>query len=101
LNGDFNLLHIDPRVAKAGNFEVPILHGLCTYGFSARAVYDRYCNNNPKIIKRIGGRFTSHVFPGETLVIEMWKDGNIIYYETKTKERGLVVMKGLIELEDT
>ena len=99
LNGDDNPLHIDPAVAAKGNFPRPILHGLCSYGFSARAVYDKFGGADPTRVKKVATRFTSHVFPGETLIVDMWKSGDRVYYETKTKERGLVVIKGIMELE--
>lgn len=42
LNGDLNPLHVDPAMSEMGGFKVPILHGLCTYGITARAVYEKY-----------------------------------------------------------
>ena len=101
LTGDKNKLHVDANESKTVGFEKPIIHGLCTYGFSARAVYDRYGKGNPASMSKIAGRFTSHVFPGETLIIEMWeKKPNFIYFETKTKERGLTSLKGYVEFKD-
>jgi acyl dehydratase len=84
LNGDKNPLHIDPKVAQKAKFERPILHGLCTFGFSSRAIYEKYGNNDPTTISKIAGRFTSHVYPGETLLVEMWKvpGSNKVYFET-------------------
>lgn len=46
----------------------------------------------------MGARFTSHVFPGEHLVVSMWKDGSKIQFSAKTEERGLDVIVGVIEL---
>jgi acyl dehydratase len=88
-------------MAELGNFEKPIMHGLCSYGFTARAVYEKYAKNDPLAIKRFGSRFTSHVFPGETLIVEMWKEGNIVIFQTKTKERGKVALRGFAELRDS
>lgn len=85
-------------MSEMGGFKVPILHGLCTYGFTARAVYETFHKEDPYILEQISGRFTSHVFPGETMVVEMWKEGNKIIFNTKTKERGLVVLKGFCNL---
>ena len=99
LCGDRNPLHVDPQMSSMGGFEVPILHGLCTYGFTARAVFEKYFKDDPMALEQISGRFTSHVFPGETLVVDMWKSGNQIVFNTKTKERGLVVLKGSCTLK--
>jgi len=94
LCGDRNPLHVDPAMSSMGGFEVPILHGLCTYGTTARAVFQAFFKEDAMRLETISGRFTSHVFPGETLVVDMWKEGNKIIFNTKTKERGKVVLKG-------
>lgn len=100
LNGDLNPLHVDPDMAAMGGFDKPIIHGLCSSAFTARMIYEKFCNGNPKALAKYSTRFTSHVFPGETYVLEMWKEGNTIIFQTKTKERGLVAVKGFAELRD-
>ena len=87
-------------MAKIANFEKPIIHGLCTKGMSAKVVYEKFCNGNPKLIKKISSKFVGHVFPGEHLIVEMWKNGNTIYYESKVKERGTTALKAMIELRE-
>lgn len=100
LCGDLNPLHVDTDMAEIAGFERPILHGLCSYGFTARVIYEKYCNGNPKALAKYGARFTSHVFPGETLVVEIWKEGTNLIFQSKTKERGKVVLKGFAELRE-
>ncbi|RQM07948.1 hypothetical protein DH86_00000833 [Scytalidium sp. 3C] len=83
LSGDYNPLHVDPAFAKVGGFKVPILHGLCFMGIAAKAVYEKY---GP--YKNIKVRFAGTVLPGQTLVTEMWKEGNKVIFQTKVKETG-------------
>ncbi|KAG5542839.1 hypothetical protein RHGRI_015811 [Rhododendron griersonianum] len=58
-----------------GKFSRPILHGLCTLGFAVRAIIRCVCKGDPNMIKIISGRFLLHVYPGETLITEMWLEG--------------------------
>ena len=90
LCNDRNPLHVDPAMSSMGGFETPILHGLCSYGFSARAIQEKYSPDDAQGIKQINARFTSHVFPGETLIVQCWKEGDNVIFATKTKERGKV-----------
>jgi acyl dehydratase len=76
LNGDRNPLHSDPSFAALGGFPKPILHGLCTYGFSGRALLHTVCDSDPTRFKSMDGRFSSPVIPGETLDIHIWDDGS-------------------------
>jgi acyl dehydratase len=94
LSGDRNPLHADPGFARAAGFERPILHGLCTYGVTARAVLQTYCGFDPTLILGHDVRFSAPVFPGETIVTRMWKDGAIVSFEAGVKERpGVTVIK--------
>ena len=89
LSGDYNPLHIDPAFAKVGGFDVPILHGLCFFGIAGKAVYEKF---GP--FKNIKVRFAGTVLPGQTLVTEMWKEGNRVIFQTKVKETGKLAIGG-------
>jgi acyl dehydratase len=88
LSGDMNPLHADPDFAKMGGFDVPILHGLCSFGLAGRAVLASFCDNDPARMKSFEVRFAGVVFPGETLTTDMWKtDDHTVVFTART-ERG-------------
>lgn len=73
LNGDYNPLHADPAVAASVGFKRPILHGLCTYGVVGHALVRTVCDNDAARVRQMDVRFSSPVYPGETLRIEIWR----------------------------
>lgn len=89
LNGDRNPLHIDPEFSKVGGFKDPILHGLCFFGISSKHIVENF-----GLFKNVKVRFAGTVIPGETLVTEMWKEGNSVIFQTKVKETGKLCIAG-------
>jgi acyl dehydratase len=76
LSGDRNPLHSDPKFAALAGFPRPILHGLCTYGFTGRALLHTVAGGDPANFKSMSGRFSSPVFPGEALTVRVWVTGD-------------------------
>ena len=96
LSGDRNPLHSDPAFAALGGFDRPILHGLCSYGFTGRALLHTLCESDPSRFQHIEARFASPVLPGEALTIRAWKtgDGEAVF-NTSAGDR-VVIDQGLL-----
>jgi acyl dehydratase len=92
LSGDKNPLHIDPGFARKLGFDRPILHGLCTFGFTGRAVLKALCENDPGRLKSLSGRFLQPVFPGDTLITEGWRVGGGKYALRTSNQAGAPVL---------
>jgi acyl dehydratase len=92
LSADLNPLHADLDVAAAAGYPRPILHGLGTFGVVGHALLKSFCNYDPSKLVAMGGRFSSPVFPGETIRTEMWRDGNVISFRALVPARNIVAM---------
>jgi acyl dehydratase len=93
LNGDRNPLHSDPEVAHRAGFERPILHGLCSYGITCRAVLAGITDYDADIIASHQARFSAPVFPGDLITVDLWRDDKVISFEARVKARGATVIK--------
>lgn len=100
LSGDFNPLHSNPAVARAAGFHRPILHGLATFGITCHGLMKRLCDSDPAAVRAMSGRFSSPVFPGETLSVEIWNDapGRASFRATIAERGAVVVNNGIFEV---
>jgi acyl dehydratase len=94
LSGDVNPLHSDPSFAAMGGFDRPILHGLCTYGFTGRALVHALCGSEAARFRSMEGRFSKPVMPGQELTVSMWVDGNEAVFRTSTQDGSVVIDQG-------
>lgn len=92
LSGDRNPLHADPNFAALGGFDRPILHGLCSFGIVCKAAVDSALEGAVDEVAQFEGRFTGVVFPGETLVTELWHENDGMVLRATTRERGEPVL---------
>ena len=92
LSGDYNPIHADPALARKAGFVRPILHGLCSLGVATRAVLASCCEDQPERLKALQLRFSSPVYPGETLVTDIWRDGAVVSFRSRVAERNVVVL---------
>ncbi|MDY7579750.1 MaoC/PaaZ C-terminal domain-containing protein [Herbaspirillum sp. RTI4] len=92
LSSDMNPLHADPATAIAAGFPRPILHGMGTYGVTCHAILKTCCAYRPERLQSLQARFSSPVFPGETIRTEIWRDGGRAYFQSRVVERDKVVL---------
>lgn len=76
LCGDRNPLHADPAFAQAAGFPGPILHGLCSYGIVLRELAEGLLDGDAARVGGFSGRFAGVVFPGETIRVAGWREGD-------------------------
>lgn len=92
LSGDLNPLHADPEFARRAGFEAPILHGLCTYGFTGRALLHAVCESDASRLHGMSARFSRPVMPGDRLEAQVWTVGDGIARFRTLNQRGEVVL---------
>jgi acyl dehydratase len=97
LSGDRNPLHSDPEFARKAGFDDPILHGLCTFGVTGRALLASLCHSDPARFGRMEGRFSSPVVPGDELTVEIWVDGATALFRTSTQRGEVAIDQGTCE----
>jgi acyl dehydratase len=98
LSGDRNPLHVDPAAAKRGGFDRPILHGLCTYGIATRLLVTGPLEGDVGRLKEFKARFSSTVYPGDTLTTEGWKTDGGYIVQAKT-EKNIVLSNAVAVVE--
>lgn len=102
LSGDRNPLHSDKQFSDVGGFPKPILHGLCTYGFTARALLHELADSDPVRFSSMTGRFSSPVLPGEELTINIWSDdGGQSVFQTLGGDGRVVINNGGVVISGT
>jgi acyl dehydratase len=92
LNGDMNPLHADPEIAREAGFDRPILQGLATYGIAGLALVDTVCGGDPARLRELSARFTAPVYPGETLLTEIWQQEHGVSLRTSVPARNIVAL---------
>jgi acyl dehydratase len=94
LSGDRNPLHSDPEFAKLAGFERPILHGLCSYGFTGRALLHGLCGGDPARFGSMEARFSKPVYPGDALTVSIWNEQGEAVFRTATQRGDVVIDQG-------
>lgn len=92
LNGDRNLVHVDPRVASEAGFPGPILHGACTASIACGAILRKICAYDTAQIAEFDVRWTAPAFPGETIETALWLEGDVVSFRCRSVDRDQIVI---------
>jgi acyl dehydratase len=92
LSGDYNPLHADPAYAQKAGFKMPILHGRATFSIAGHAILKTCCGYDPARFKSMEGRFSSPVYPGETIRTEIWRNGSAVSFRATVPARRVTVL---------
>lgn len=102
---DYSAYTLDPAAAKALGFPAPIVHGMCTLGFAARAIVDTVCGGHSRRLVRLACRFSAPVLvePGQKLTTSIWatpaENGRLhISFETTEKNGAMAIKNGFAEV---
>ncbi|HET6911388.1 MAG TPA: MaoC/PaaZ C-terminal domain-containing protein [Mycobacteriales bacterium] len=95
-SGDYNPLHTDEVFAtKVAGYPTVFAHGMLTMGMTGRAITDLV---GVESLAKFGGRFTSQVFPGDSLTakvtVESVEDGLVNFTVSTTNQDGKEVFSG-------
>lgn len=95
LTGDRNPLHSDPTVAQRAGLRRPILHGMCTFGFTGRALLHTIAGSAPERLLSMSARFTKPVYPGAELTVRIWTQDGQAHFQTVTDDGSVVLDRGI------
>jgi acyl dehydratase len=74
-SGDHSSLHVNDEAARAVGFPRKILQGLCTLAVTTRGLSDLAAGGDPRRLRRIAVRFSSPVFPGDAVDVDVYDAG--------------------------
>jgi acyl dehydratase len=99
LSGDLFPLHVDPEFIKMVGLERPIMHGLCTHGFACRALMASLTPGKPEMVRRLVGRFSKTLYPGDPIRTLIWKvdEGKALWRTINTQTGETVIDYGIFE----
>jgi acyl dehydratase len=101
LCADPHPVHVDPRAARSAGFKRPILHGLGSYGIACRGLLRACCEYEPRRLKSLRTRFSSPLYPGEVLEMDIWREGRLALFRCRARSTGAVVLNnGVAEIEE-
>ncbi|KAF1068533.1 MaoC/PaaZ C-terminal domain-containing protein [Variovorax sp.] len=92
LSGDLNPLHAEPAFAARVGFAKPILHGLATWGIAGRGLLEAHAGLDPARLVAMRARLSAPVYPGETIRLESWRNGNEVAFRARALERDVLVL---------
>lgn len=98
---DYSAYTIDPAAAAKVGFPAPLVHGMCTLAFAARAIVDEHCSGQTPRLKRLGCRFAFPLLltPGQTVTVDHWSGpGGLVGFDARDQAGNMVIKNGYAEV---
>ncbi len=102
---DYSPYTLEADAAAKLGFKAPIVHGMCTLGFAARAVVDEACKGDTARLLRLGGRFSQPLLmvKGQCLTTRLsvgpaTKGRQTLSFETLDRDGVIVIKNGFAEV---
>ena len=101
-SNDFNPIHIDEETAKKAGLSGIIVHGLCTMAMTMEELMKNNLSSDPSRIKSISLRFSSPVYPGDSLKVKTFKNEEInkLNFEVENQSNIKVIKNGSLIISD-
>ncbi len=96
----WNPIHTERAVALAAGLPDIILHGTATWALAGLTILRRYGDNDVGKLRRLTGRFSGMVFPGEDIIIRHDRaPTGAVRFEVRTAGGALAISQGVAWLD--
>jgi acyl dehydratase len=90
LCGDRGPLYVEQATARSLGFRTTPMQEQCVAGIACRAILQTICEFDFTLVTGFDLRFTAPVYPGDSLVTEMWQDRNIVSFRCRVGDRHVI-----------
>ena len=95
----WNPIHTERREALAAGLPDIILHGTATWALAGLTILRRYASNDVSALKRMTGRFSGMVIPGDDILVRHERDpSGRVRFEVRNLSGALAISQGTVWL---
>ena len=95
----WNPIHTERREALAAGLPDIILHGTATWALAGLTILRRYASSDVSALKRMTGRFSGMVIPGDDILIRHERDSSgVVKFDVRTSAGSPTISQGAVWL---